>query len=192
MVKLHRPDLQSESKSRRKKGKKTKEKVEEQSKAVKDEDFADEELTPAQADPYLCEADLEVEGNEEVKMSKRCTELCTASTVEVEARSISPRPRRRALANVQSPELWGEKNTLLFVVVHSCLLLFLLCTAQSGKCFLKLKPFTLQECFFSSPGCLELALLRKVALPCRLRSAATMAGRLRGRSDRQSLRTHLG
>ena len=38
---------------------------------MKDEDFADEELTPAQADPYLCEAALEVEGNEEVKMSKR-------------------------------------------------------------------------------------------------------------------------
>ena len=58
-------------KSTKKEKKKAKEKVEEQSKAVKDEDFADEELTPAQADPYLCEADLEVEGNEEVKMSKR-------------------------------------------------------------------------------------------------------------------------
>lgn len=44
-------------KSTKKEKKKAKEKVEEQSKAVKDEDFADEELTPAQADPYLCEAD---------------------------------------------------------------------------------------------------------------------------------------
>jgi hypothetical protein len=44
-------------KSTKKEKKKAKEKVEEQSKAVKDENFADEELTPAQADPYLCEAD---------------------------------------------------------------------------------------------------------------------------------------
>lgn len=102
---------------------------------------------------------------------------------KAKAKSIGKRPVAGAV---------GEKNTLLFVVVHSCLLLFLLCSAQSGKCFLKFKPFTLQECFFSSPGRVELALLRKVALPCRLRSAATMAGRLRGRSGRQSLRTHLG
>ena len=44
---------------------------------MKDEDFADEELTPAQADPYLCEADLEVEGNEEASIRlKKKTDVC--------------------------------------------------------------------------------------------------------------------
>lgn len=131
-------------KSTKKEKKKAKEKVEEQSKAVKDEDFADEELTPAQADPYLCEADLEVEGNEEVKMSKRALHRALYGfnrrsggkkhKPKAKAKSIGKRPVAGAV---------GGKNTLLFVVVHSCLLLFLLCTAQSGKCFLKFKPFTL-------------------------------------------------
>ena len=61
----------AKQKSTKKEKKKAKERAEEQRKAVTNEDFADEDLTPAQADPYLCEADVEVEGTEEVKMSKR-------------------------------------------------------------------------------------------------------------------------
>lgn len=117
-------------KSTKKEKKKAKEKVEEQSKAVKDENFADEELTPAQADPYLCEADLEVEGNEEVKMSKRALHRALYGfnrrsggkkhKPKANAKSIGKRPVAGAVGGKKYAALRRRPQLLVAVLAVYC------------------------------------------------------------------------